>query len=138
MYQCKFFQIRELVPPDIFDKRGDRAWELLDERLLFTLDGLRGRYGRMTVNNWHWGGDRMWSGIRTPGSPFYNESSQHSLSRGRAADIIFSEISAEDVRADILAHQNEPPFDLIMAMETGVPWLHIDVRNCDRIKLFKQ
>ena len=135
MYTCEFFQLRELVPQKVFERRGAKAWELLDERLLFAIDRLRGKYGRMTINNWHWGGDRMWSGLRTPGSPFYSPTSQHSF--GRAADILFSDIAAEDVRKDIQANPNSPEFDLINAVEIEVPWLHIDVRNCERILFFK-
>ena len=135
MYKCEFFQIQELVPPKIFEKRAERSWELLDERLLFALDQLRGRYGKMTVNNWRWGGDRMWSGLRTPGSPFYSSHSQHSF--GRAADILFDDVSAEDVRKDIQVMPDAPEFNLICAVELDVPWLHIDIRNCERVFFFK-
>ena len=77
----------------------------------------------------------MWSGLRTPGSPFYSPFSQHSF--GRAADILFGDIAAEEVRKDMQATPNAPEFDLINAVETDVPWLHIDVRNCERILFFK-
>jgi len=50
MHICKHFKIQELVPPAVFDARGERAWELLDERMLITLDKLRERYGPVTVN----------------------------------------------------------------------------------------
>jgi len=59
MYRCEHFSIHELVPPHVFHKRGEKAWELLDERLLITLDKLRQRYGRMTVNNYYWGQTRF-------------------------------------------------------------------------------
>lgn len=61
MYKCSHFKIQELVPPAIFEARGEKAWELLDERLLITLDRLRDRFGPITVNNWHSGKDREWS-----------------------------------------------------------------------------
>jgi len=134
MKKCKFFAIHELVPPHVFQKRGEKAWELLDERLIITLDKLRSRYGRMTVNNYHWGKDREWSGLRTADSPYYSPFSQHSF--GRAADCLFSSISAEEVRQDILANQKDEDFKLIGSLELGVSWLHFDVRNCDRIKTY--
>lgn len=93
MYKCEHFSIHELVPPHVFHKRGEKAWELLDERLLITLDRLRSRYGQMTINNYHWGKDREWSGLRTSDSPYYSALSQHSF--GRAADCLFAKKSAE-------------------------------------------
>ena len=134
MYKCTHFAIHELVPPHVFEQRGELAWELLDERLLLTLDRLRERYGYMTVNNYYWGKDREWSGFRTQDSPYYSAYSQHSF--GRAADCLFQNISAEEVRKDILASPNDPVFELIGSLELGVSWLHFDVRNCDRIKTY--
>ena len=135
IYKCKHFAIHELVPPQVFEDRGDKAWELLDDRLLYTLDQLRNRYGRITVNKWHWGGDRLWSGLRTSGSPYYSQYSQHSF--GRAADCLFNELSAEKVRVDIMANPNDPAFEYINSVELDVSWLHFDVRNCNRIQTFK-
>jgi len=134
MYRCKHFTLHELVPPHIMRTRGDKAWQLLDDRLLMTLDRLRDNYGRITVNNWHWDGDRQWSGLRTPGSPYYSETSQHSF--GRAADCTFRDVTAEIVRQDILANIDNKTFEFINSIELGVAWLHFDVRNCDRILAF--
>jgi hypothetical protein len=134
MYKCEHFSIHELVPPHVFHKRGEKAWELLDERLLITLDSLRSRYGSMTVNNYYWGKDREWSGLRTSDSPYYSALSQHSF--GRAADCLFTGKSAEEVRQDIRANPQDDDFKLIGSLELGVSWLHFDVRNCDRIKTY--
>ena len=134
MYKCEHFSIHELVPSQVFHKRGEKAWELLDERLLISLDRLRSRYGQMTVNNYYWGKDREWSGLRTPDSPYYSAFSQHSF--GRAADCLFTGKSAEEVRQDILANPQDDDFKLIGSLELGVSWLHFDVRNCDRIKTY--
>ena len=135
MYKCDHFKIQELVSPGVYKDRGDKAWELLDDRLLMTLDKLRERYGPIIVNNWANGGDRQWSGFRTPGSPFYSKYSQHSF--GRAADCLFSRTTAGIVRQDILLKPFDSAFMLIGAIELGVSWLHFDVRNCDRIKTFR-
>ncbi|MGD2118091.1 MAG: hypothetical protein PVG66_07020 [Chromatiales bacterium] len=134
MYKCQHFAIHELVPPHVYQKRGEKAWELLDENLLITLDKLRDIYGPVTVNNYKWGGEREWSGLRTPDSPYYSAFSQHSF--GRAADCLFDNITAEEVRQDILADPTNSAFKLIGSLELGVSWLHFDVRNCDRIKTY--
>ena len=132
MYICKHFEIHELVPPSVYEKRGQKAWELLDERALITLDTLRDHFGVCTVNNYHFGGSRKWSGLRTPESPYYSETSQHSL--GKAFDCIFKEVTAEEVRQYILSHRSEFPH--ITGLELDVSWLHFDVRNTNPIKVF--
>ena len=43
MYRCEYFALYELVPEEVYLERGEKAWELLDKRLLITLDRLRER-----------------------------------------------------------------------------------------------
>jgi len=132
MYKCRHFDIEELVPPHVYDERGYKAWELLDERLLITIDQLRDSLGAATINNYRWGGDRKWSGLRTPESKVYRPYSQHTF--GRAVDMLFSKVTAEEARRHILTNKNRYPY--IFALELGVSWLHIDCRNCQRIFTF--
>lgn len=134
MYKPTHFAIHELVPPAVFKERVEKAWELLDDRLLITLDRLRERYGPMTINNYYWGGNREWSGLRTPDSPYGSQYSQHRF--GRAADSLFKNVSADEVRRDILAFPGSWHFHMIGSVELGVSWLHIDTRNCDRIMTY--
>ena len=133
-YKCKHFAIHELVPKAVLKKRGEKAWELLDDRLLITLDRLRKRYGKMTVNNWKFGGPRQWSGLRTELSPCGTIYSQHRF--GRAADALFADVTAEQVRNDALANPNDECFEHIGSIELGISWFHFDTRNCDRIKTY--
>ena len=133
MYICKHFDIFELVPEEIFKGRGQKAWELLDDRLLITIDALRGHLGAAIINDYQFGGRRQWSGLRTPDSPWYSPTSQHSF--GRAVDIIFKDIAAEEARKEII-RQREKMFPYITAMELNVSWVHIDVRNHKPLKLF--
>lgn len=134
-YRCRHFSLHELLPPDVYYKRGEMGWQLLDERLLRSIDALRDRYGPMTVNNWRWGGNREWSGLRTPDSTYYSLYSQHTF--GRAADCLFVEISSEEVRREILDYPDDEAHKLIQSVELDVDWLHIDVRNCDRIMTYR-
>lgn len=134
MYICKHFDIRELVPPQVYKDRGDKAWELFDERMLITLDSLRDRFGPAIVNNWHYGGKRKWSGLRTNESPYGSAYSQHRF--GRAADVIFSNHSAEAVREAVLVERSEH-FPFVHSIELGVSWFHFDVRNCTPVKTFR-
>lgn len=130
MYKCKYFKIQELVPPEIYQSRGNKAWQLMDVRLLKLIDNLREEFGTATINNWSWGGDRQWSGLRTKDSPYYSPTSQHTF--GRAADILFK-VSAENVRQAIM---ESPELFLVdgiesITLENNVSWVHVDVRNND-------
>lgn len=126
-YIPEHFSAHELVPPKVYKDRGDKAFQLIDVRVLLTLDALRERFDSMTVNNYYWGKDRKWSGLRTPDSPYYSPYSQHTF--GRAADCLFKKHSADVVRREILDNPDHFPF--ITFIELDVNWLHFDVRNID-------
>lgn len=125
MYTCKHFSIKELVPKHVYKSRKDKAWLCFDDRALETLDALREKFGKATVNNWAWGGNRNWSGLRTPRSPYGTMYSQHRY--GRAFDVIFAEVAAEEAREYVLSNPDEFPH--IKGIELGVSWFHFDVGN---------
>lgn len=127
MYKCTHFNIKELVDEKTYSARGEKAWALLDDRALKTLDILRDKFGSITVNDWSWGGPNQWRGLRTPDSKYYSTYSQHV--HGKAFDCIFKEHTAEEVRTYIKEHRDE--FPLITSMEDNVSWLHFDVRNSE-------
>ena len=133
--KSKYFEIHELVPKHMYNMRGNNNWRFIDERLIATIDTLKEHFssGTMTINNYKWGGDREWSGLRTSQSPDYSPTSMHSF--GKAIDCIFSHYSAEEVRLYILSNKGFFPY--IRGMEDTVSWLHVDVRNEDELKLFQ-
>lgn len=134
MYRCQHFKIQELVPPNVFNQRGNAAWELLDANALITLDALRSHFGRAICNDYSFGGKRQWSGLRTADSPYYSPYSQHSF--GRAFDLIFLDAKTEEVREEIIRLRDKK-FPLINGLELDVSWIHFDVRNHSPLKLFK-
>ena len=86
--------------------------------------------GAMTINNWSYGGNRNWSGYRTPDSPYYSIHSMHSS--GNAFDIIFSDYDAEGVREYIA--MNTGKFISIRGLEhkkddKPISWVHIDTND---------
>ncbi len=140
MIKAKHFDIRELVPLHVFEDRGSKAWQLLDDRLIITIDQLRERFGPMVINNWHfknkpsWANkERQWSGLRTEDSPYGTQYSQHR--HGRAADCLFRDFTAEEIRQYVLSNHGE--FTHIGSIELGTSWFHFDVRNCDKIMTYK-
>lgn len=132
MFNPKYFDVRELVPKSAYKDRGELAIELLDPRLLITLDALRERYGLVVVNTWLWGGSSQWRGLRTDDCPLGAKYSQHKY--GRAADCTFTKTTTEEVIADILEKPSMFPY--ITSLELGVSHFHFDVRNCDPIKTY--
>ena len=131
--KAKYFDIRELVPENVFSDRGEKSWQLIDDRLIVTLDAIRDRFGPVVINTWHKGGGRRECGLRVPGGAYYRPYSQHSF--GRAADCLFVKSSVEDVREYIINNPKEFPY--VRGVELDVDWLHVDVRNYDEVLTFK-
>lgn len=122
------FDLRELVPPEVYTERGDAAWELLDPRALQTLDAIRGAVGPITVNNWHTGGPYKESGLRTPHCATYKPYSQHTF--GRAFDMKSARLTPQELHAYIIAHPDLFPLITTLENITATPtWVHFDVRN---------
>jgi len=132
MYIPKYFRLEECVSKKVFDRFGQRAWEFFDDRALITQDALRERYGKIIINDWLWGGHFDSRGFRAPDDTDGAEFSAHK--RGQAFDSIFQDVTAEEVRQDILKNPNLFPY--INAIEAGISWFHQDCRNCKRIKVF--
>jgi len=126
-YNCKYFTIEELVPKEYMDIYTEsQLWAMFDDRLLKGIDLLRDDFGKVTINDWSWGGKFNYSGLR-PQSWYMNPSaSQHCY--GRGADLKFKEVDAETVRTAILA--NEDRYSrFISRLEKDVAWLHCDIAN---------
>lgn len=126
----RHYCIEELVPKSLYEAHRHekpKLWLCFDSRMLWTADALRMRFGKMVANTWNQGGPYQYRGFRpwdaSVGSPF----SQHKF--GRAADLDPEEISAEEIRSDILAHPDRDEYKFIRCLEEGVAWLHFDVRS---------
>lgn len=128
IYRPRHFQLYELIPPEIFEARGEAAWELLDTRLLVVLDRIRDFFGPVRVNDWYWGGNYRESGLRAADSRTGARYSQHKY--GRAADLKFAQTTPQEVYARILAEPEDfPGLTTLEHIEATPSWLHVDVRN---------
>ena len=134
MAKSKYFKVHELVPRAMYEKYGETAWRYVDTDLINAIDLLKEQFpkGTMTINNYVWGGEREWSGLRTPDSPWYSFGSMHSF--GKAVDIVFSKYSAGDVREYIFS--NLEMFSGVKGIELGVSWVHLDTRNEETLVRF--
>jgi hypothetical protein len=121
----------ELVDKETYQKRGELAWELLDERALKTLDLLREMFGCAIVNDYPFGMKNQFRGFRPRNCEVGAEYSMHK--QGKAFDVSFWEAYEKDVKNYIYNHSESFPY--ITCIEKDVSWLHFDVRNCNPIKI---
>ncbi len=128
-YRPKYFQLHEVVHPKAIQALGDRAWTLMDERILRGADWLRELFGPCTINGKFGGKSFTESGLREfstgTGAPF----SQHKF--GRALDLKFHKVTCKEVYDYIIRNPGQARENGITTVEdiafTGT-WLHIDCR----------
>ncbi len=127
------FHLDEYIPKELYLKWQHKPHVLiglLDYKLILADQMLRDKFGSTTINNWWIGGNRNWSGIRTPESPYYSPTSQHSM--GRASDKVFKDVTAHEVRSYIKMHYRALG---ITCIEENVSWVHSDCRWTNKEEL---
>lgn len=130
-YRPKFFKLTELVDPDTYAERGERAWEILQPAILVVLDDLRAAFGPVTVNNWADGGPYKESGLRSFVTATGAKYSMHRF--GGAMDCKMKGITPAEAVAHILKHRQRFPTITTMENPDATPtWLHVDCRNTNR------
>lgn len=147
MYKCRHFKIYELVDPDTYKQFGQMCWKFFNNRALEALDLSRDVFGPLTVNDWKWGGNFMWSGLRTPDSPVWTNMSAHG--RGCAFDVKSKEWSGTAMRTMIRTEKSlggsslgvdkvakiQRIKQLINEIELStVSWMHIARTNREKFK----
>lgn len=128
MKVSKDFELGEFIDPVTWMIRGQKSVELIDSRLIALVQFCRDYFNvRVTINNWHSGGQYKESGLRAWLSKTGAAYSQHKY--GRAADLKFDGLEPEYVRNEI--RRNWPVFKAagLTTIEKDTPtWVHIDVR----------
>jgi len=128
-YRPLHFQLHEVVTSDAIQVLGERAWTLMDERILQGADWLRELFGSAVINGKFGGKTFKESGLRDPFTTTGAKYSQHKF--GRALDLKFTKVSVKEVYNYILANQPEARAHGITVVENikDTPtWLHIDCR----------
>lgn len=129
------FDLYELFSKSFYfehDGHPQRLWNVFDDRLLYSIDRIRKRFGQMVANDWYWGGANQYRGWRPTDCDVGAELSQHKY--GRAIDLKPVNVSVDDIRNIILANPFHEDFKYITCLEMGVSWLHMDVRNHNKLK----
>ena len=139
MFKPKNFEIYELVPDYIYKQYQFKSyllWNAFDDRMLYTLDRLRKRYGKMIMNDWYWRKKdplaNRYRGWRDPKCEIGAIISQHKF--WRAGDPVPMEVTAEEIRQDVLYSPFHEDFKYITCIEANVGWFHFDVRSREKEK----
>lgn len=147
-YKPKYFELYELLSPYAYkaeyydsEEARERGFLLMDEKLLITIDVIRGEIIKapLICNTWYMDGNRQWCGYREPNCPVGASMSQHKL--GKAVDLICYKYTAEEMRQMIIEKQDLLPYPIRMETGENISWCHIDVKDMDykkkKIVLFK-
>lgn len=137
----KFFKIYELVSPNVYRKYGERSWMFFDPRLIETLDFIREYFGEpITINNWNWGGYFTQRGLRENTCPIVKNKtndfviylSAHVL--GKGVNLHINGYTADEVREKLMEIAKLLPYPI--RLEKDVSWVHIDVMDEEREKIY--
>ena len=130
----KFFDLREVVSKQVYERYGQAAWTFFDLRLLAVVVWLRQNLNiPLVCNNWAKGGQLDERGFRANLDPTVASKTKAGKlyctahSRGQALDLSSGKMTAEEMRRWIRQHREDLPFPI--RMEKDVNWLHIDVAN---------
>lgn len=126
----KYFGIKELVCPHVYERWGEKAWQFLDEKMLANLEFIREGIGKpIIVNNWAKGGNYSQRGLRCCVCALVREKaslekpylSDHVLARGVDFNVVG--MTAQEVRDWIEEHKDELPYKI--RIEKDVNWVHL-------------
>lgn len=132
----KYFLMSELVSKKTLQTWGKWSCWFLDARMPAYIDFMRDRFGVIYMNNWKWGGKMDSRGYRDIYDKDGAKFSQHRF--GRATDMMFKSVSAEEVRQDIIQNWKTLYLPMgITTIESGTIHLHSDMRYIpDQKELF--
>lgn len=129
----KYFDIRELVCPDVYKTFGEKAWQFFDLQFLEMLYITRTEINveGMICNNWHKGGEFSQRGLRCNICQIPKDKSKKGQiymsahCNGAALDYDVPGKTAEFVRKRIISHSDKFPFKI--RLENNVSWVHQDI-----------
>jgi len=123
------FYLDEVMHPDVYKKFGKKSRWFIDHRLIDIVQYIRTATDKpITINTWFDGGKFKERGLRDPKTKTGAQYSQHKF--GKALDFTVSGMTADEVREKILGEWKDDLINLgLTAIEAGVSWVHIDIRN---------
>jgi len=128
------FDIRELVPPSIWERFGQKSVWFVRPGVIELAQFYREFFDSpVRINDWHYGGDLTMRGFRPPSSGVGAELSQHRF--GNAFDCDIEGLTADEVREAILKHESAFMEAGLTTLESGAyapTWVHSDLRTTNK------
>jgi len=126
------FSLNEFVPPEIYNRFGDKALWFIDRKVINIAQFIRERFkNSVTINNWSGGGRFSFRGFDPPKG--YRKASSLSQHRqGRAIDLNVKGATPDEVREDIIKNFSTYHKLGLTTIEHGdfaKTWVHLDVRE---------
>lgn len=156
MYKCKYFSIKELVSPAVYNKYGDFAWRFFDEQTLKDLDTIRKEYNSsIIINDWVWGGQFKESGLRSNADSIVKTKTEPYLSGhvlAKAFDLKDSKVLSHNMSWQKKLETNKKLYSLVWGlMKQGklksfqrmehirhtATWVHVDALRAGKPTIFK-
>jgi len=139
VYVPEYFKVVEVFPPEMEPFFHENlVWLYIDSRVLVTMDRLRSRYGPAIMNTWGLSeatrekfGTHQWRGWRPRNCPVGAELSYHKI--GSAVDMVFTDVSAETVRRELLENPFDETFQFVTSIEMTTNWFHFAVCPHDKV-----
>ncbi len=141
----KYFNLKEVVSKQVYNRYGEQAWQFFDTRLFEVVVWLRKGTGLPLVcNNWANGGSLSQRGFRANLDPMVADKtkagklycSAHCL--GKGIDLSSGKASAKEIRAWIRWNIASCPYPIRLESDKSAPtWVHIDVCNATNQKLIE-
>jgi len=135
------FIVQEYVSPEVYEEHGDNAIRFIDRTLIdattqLVLD-LEEHYCRKvscSINTWPFGGNRVASGLRMPGTKYFRITSAHAWGKGDDKQFKFKDGEKETIPTvevyQFILNNMERYYDLgIRRMEhikDATSWIHWD------------
>jgi len=130
----EYFDIKELVDEEVYNRHGEGAWKFFDENLLECLLIIREHFGNpITINNWSFGSRFSQRGLRHNQSPMVKNKKSIYLSAhmmGKAFDFNIEGVTPNDVREWIKTHPEKFPCKVRLERNlkgSPINWVHLDV-----------
>lgn len=130
----KYFGVKELVCPHVWERFGEASWVFIDRRLLAVMLWIREELGLpMVVNNWAKGGQYSQRGLRCNCCVLMKEKTalkkvyltMHGF--GKAVDFGVVGMKSAEVQRWLEENKERLPYPIRAERDTN-GWTHIDVR----------
>lgn len=129
-----YFNIKELVGPEVYRKHGERSWQFICPMMLETLFIIRHNIKKpITVNNWSFGGRFTQRGLRHNQSEMVKSKNFMYLSAhmfGKAMDFDVKDMSVKEVHEWLVENADLFPYQIRVERNMKgklINWLHCDI-----------